>query len=115
MDYRIPPVTCPIIDRVRGFLSDAYTAAESLGEETDGGTVADVASSVLGDLERVSRELELVRRANAELRAAAEGYQEGYEETRKERDELEGRLQEQEEENRRLKAELIELGERFSF
>lgn len=113
MDYRLPAYTCPIIDRVRNFLGDAYKAVETLGEETDGETVADTAESVLDDLRRAGTELELVRRANAELREAAEGYKTGYEEMRKERDELEERQRKLEGENERLKEELLELGGRF--
>lgn len=115
MDYRIPPITCPIIDRVRSFLGDAYKAVESLGEETDGETVADTVGSVLDDLRRAGTELELVRRANAELREAADGYREVYEEEKREREQAEQRCEKLAEENVRLKEELLELGERFSF
>lgn len=113
MDYRIPVYTCPIIDRVRGFLGDAYTALEEIGESTEGLDAYSSAGSALRDLERAGRELELVRRANAELREAAEGYREEYEEMRKERDELEERQRKLEGENERLKEELLELGGRF--
>lgn len=115
MDYRIPPHTCPIIDRVRSFLVDARLALEEIEESTEGLDAYSSAGNALRDLDRAGTELELVRRANAELREAAEGYKAGYEEIQKERDELEERQRKLEGENERIKEELLELGERFSF
>lgn len=100
--YPLPPYTCPVIDGIRSVLGSVYTDLESVGEETDGGTLADVLREALGDLDVACRELEIVRRANAELRSAAENYRTAYEEGRTEREGLERECE-------RLKQEMLEF------